>query len=444
MTRPIRARGLLTALGVVGVVAALAPTASARASVGFAFTDLGSPPGAGEPNIALDPRQPGRVVVSETGSAEVDEDGKVYTGSPFWVSRTGGRSFTGPVVRGAAGGGFDIDTAFSSSGHLLLADLQDSGGQLGVCIDNEAGFESPHHLPCGAEPLPGAQAADRPWLTTTPGHSFLVWHDFVTGALRGISSTDDFATTTQCGLAPSVTDAHFTDLTGLNTQVAKPVADSAGRLVMAYATEIAGQLPDVGDRGTLRAAVSSDNCTTFKVSTVYSDPGARISNGTFPVLAAGPDGTLYLVVTARLKAGADRHVYLFSSRDHGTTWSSPKQISASSDGSAIYPSLAAGNDGQIAVGWYSTKSGTPTDTSKWRYSLALSSDRGRNLTRYDSGAGVVVHGALAAREVGDMTSMVFDPSTDRVLVTFGRPVPGPDGTRTDLLVARQIAGWPKH
>jgi hypothetical protein len=104
----------------------------------------------------------------------------------------------------------------------------------------------------------------------------------------------------------------------------------------------------------------------------------------FPVVAVDSAGTVYLVYSTDPAAPtpgtflvtdlvARPQVYLSISRDHGATWSTPAVISPAGH-TAIFPWIAAGAPGRVAVAWYEGTLGTPSNhvPDVWHVAVAVS------------------------------------------------------------------------
>ncbi|HEV8361152.1 MAG TPA: sialidase family protein [Candidatus Thermoplasmatota archaeon] len=105
-------------------------------------------------------------------------------------------------------------------------------------------------------------------------------------------------------------------------------------------------------------------------------PMAADVNNVFPVLAADNAGNLYAVVS--MLNNGSYNIYLTQSTDHGMNWSEPRAISGPEDsGTEVFPWVAAGDAGKVAVVWYGvndTVETTDAVTGDWFVYMAASED----------------------------------------------------------------------
>jgi hypothetical protein len=85
-------------------------------------------------------------------------------------------------------------------------------------------------------------------------------------------------------------------------------------------------------------------------------PGGDVGD-LFPNVAIDKDGNIYAVWIDSI----DHNVYYAYSEDHGTTWSSVRQVNGNDTNSNVFPWAVAGNAGKLVVGWYSTTSHLDSD-----------------------------------------------------------------------------------
>ena len=96
-------------------------------------------------------------------------------------------------------------------------------------------------------------------------------------------------------------------------------------------------------------AVSTDGGATFTDRTVYINPDPTVGYGhQFTNISTDAAGNVYAVY-------GDNHIIWYSwSTDHGTTWSSPRQVSRGPAATAIFPWSVAGTAGKLDIVYYGT------------------------------------------------------------------------------------------
>ena len=93
-------------------------------------------------------------------------------------------------------------------------------------------------------------------------------------------------------------------------------------------------------------AVSLDNGLTWNS---YVIPGSHPDGGFDPSVAVASDGSLW-----ESWGGDDNHLHIARSRDHGTTWSSPVDLSVTTSprlAAATFPAVVAGDRDRVAVAY---------------------------------------------------------------------------------------------
>ncbi len=118
-------------------------------------------------------------------------------------------------------------------------------------------------------------------------------------------------------------------------------------------------------------AASSDDGLTWEVRT--PEPAQGESVGLSLVVGAADDaGNIYLAWAEARGSGDDMAVLYASSPDDGETWTEPVRID-DGQGSAVFPAITAGADGQIAIAYYEAdEQAYPTelpDEAAWNVTL---------------------------------------------------------------------------
>jgi len=154
--------------------------------------------------------------------------------------------------------------------------------------------------------------------------------------------------------------------------------------------------PNRGDTelGRFRMAVSHDGGKTWSANTDSTGDGSVIdvNDGSyFPQSTASGDdnvlahifiaaamdtkGGLYALFSLRLGGHTETHLYLMTSTDHGLTWSTPHQVDSGDLNSNVFPAIAVGDPGRVAMAWYGSKSHDFNDTkAMWSMMYSVTTD----------------------------------------------------------------------
>ena len=122
-----------------------------------------------------------------------------------------------------------------------------------------------------------------------------------------------------------------------------------GRAAIAYYAE----LPDFTQR--IKVVTSADHGQSFAppvvVTHVIPPPEIGKVNTTTggPAITATTDGALHLAVATVNTAGRASELLLFTSVDHGRTWTAPQTVARSTTTAYFQPQLAAGPGGRIGL-----------------------------------------------------------------------------------------------
>lgn len=339
----------------------VAPVADARPElmvpVAIPEVNLGRADIGSEPNIAAAP------------------DGTLYITTPLqiWRSTDGGESYqplgdqTCPVFQvqspacappleqrnpGLDGGG-DGDIAVDDTGRLHWLGLFGESGPIPFQYSDDLGETFTPSMD-----VSNGTGSDREWITVTPeGHVFAAWRD-----------QDGYVVNRSLdGGATWLGKVEVLDTSPIGGQIIYDPSDH-DRLYIPIVDTGATALGEF--RPELRVARSPDAGATWELLTVAPLPASSTdilaATSIFPTVAADDAGTLYMVVSQRqLDVGAPKPasqyaVYLYVSKDHGQTWTAPLQVSPPMK-VAIFPWVAAGAPGRIAITYYQNTVGLPND-----------------------------------------------------------------------------------
>lgn len=123
-------------------------------------------------------------------------------------------------------------------------------------------------------------------------------------------------------------------------------------------------------------SVTRDGGASWSVGKVEGMGGDAVGLS-LVVGAADAAGNVYLAWAESHEDGKDMAVYLAASADDGQTWSAPLRVDDGS-GSKVFPAIAAGAAGKVAVAYYeSDEAAYPSDVGKesaWNVTLAWTAD----------------------------------------------------------------------
>lgn len=418
----------------------------------------------GEPSVAFDPD--GRLVY-------VAAPGAPDHGGNFWRSLNGGRAFQPGISVGAAQGGGDSDIAvgYDAPHTVFNIDLEMLAAS-DLCRSTDHGQTFPDEgCDTGTPTNQKDAAADRPWLTTVPGHPDLLYitYDglsFGGGAPEVERSTDKGATSTACGqvLEPgSDAFAHFspTGAAENSETIGKPALDGRDGSLYVPFTEphTPGQQASASDDPTgsnLYMAIGRGGCpsapSTFRDVTVYKDDAGRGSSfvSIFPSAAVDGAGTVYALGDGRLHGDQKGDgVYLFVSRNHGQSFSAPIKVNEGLPQAAQLGSVAGGlGAGEAVVGWYSSDASPDhnSDKGRWYYHVAVTYDFGKTWERMQLTPDVFHYGNICNlgvtcpstgnRNLLDFSSVGVNPVTGCAFAVIpGDPFDTPANGKTDRSAA---------
>ena len=115
----------------------------------------------------------------------------------------------------------------------------------------------------------------------------------------------------------------------------------------------------------IHVAVSRDSGASWEVTGKVTDVGSADALASMTDVAVDAAHNAYAVWT-----GEDGHTYYTASTDKGASWSKAIRVSPPTLNATVYPVIAAGEDGRIAIGYL----GSPSDAGKWETKDAESAD----------------------------------------------------------------------
>jgi hypothetical protein len=464
----------LSALALAGTaIGAASATAAKPAPLAWSHPIKLAPWAGGEPSVAFDPSGNGAVyIVAPQGIPSGAGVLLNALGTPsgtkgigFWASYDHGRSFRLNSNIGSAVGGGDSDVDVAPDHSVYVTDLEAAATSICRSADRGRSFADASPVNNGCSSVTSNQSGpdnDRQWLNHSGGgeyKEYLTYHDFAANVPLIYSSTDHGNTFVPCGniLGSGPGETNFLPGVG-GDLVAKPVVDQHDGSIYVGVTEpdqkVAATSPQHYPLGDLYIAVARGGCsgtTQFVTHTVYTNPGADLAKD-FDAIAEDGAGNLYMVGVGKLTATQKGNaVYLFTSRDHGTTWSKPQQVSAANLGADAMPAIAGGKHaGQVAVGWFGSSTPGASENNikdQWRYYVAESRTFGKSWTQSAVTKDVIHYGDICTsglmcglnptgvgpysqgdRNLADFSSLAYDPKTGKLLAVF----PGDPWNRPDL------------
>jgi hypothetical protein len=442
-----------TMLAILGHAPSAAKKVLSSASIAFQPPAALQGYGVGEPGIATDGKGT-YVVVSLTGGPA--GAGQYVGGIPTWVSHDYGKTWKFKQY-GSLQGGWDTDVAIApDDGTIYISDLEVAAQQICKSTDHGDTFSGVGPAdPLGCTAINVGQVGpsnDRQWIIPDKGgRVYTAYHEFFSNMplmWRSDNHGDDLFLAGPCG--PMITDP--TILTNAlaplgGTLFARPVVDDEGTIYAMFTTptpaETIGALPGniSGTYSQIYLAVSKDGCKTWDDITVYD--GEALGSNTvqfgdiFNNLAIDKAGNLYSIVAGYVGASAPMaptaDIFMLTSTDHGTKWSKPKKINTDV-GAHMLPGVAAGKDGQLAIGYFRTVNGitNPNDPNgRWTYTIAESSDASKGADSHwifeDMNNGYIYHPGDICNSGIFCGLPIPGAGTNRNLADFTSGVIGADG-----------------
>ncbi|HYX12589.1 MAG TPA: hypothetical protein VE817_11410, partial [Candidatus Acidoferrum sp.] len=374
-TMPARRRvvrgclGFTVSVALVASVASPALGAKAPKNEFATYSLAGTPPqpagttcpGAG-PACANGAAEPG-IRAAADGSIYASSENGLGAGTLAWKSTDGGRHFRSLLSpnnlsqtedTGFAPGGGDTDTT--------VATARNAAGQYNVYVSSLtlANIDVSTSTDGGAtwtlHPITTPETIDdREWIAADGASKVCIsYHNAPQGITVGCS-TDAAATFTQFSPAIDALHAYQTANNAIGNMAIDPGSHTIYQVYSAItsATEVSCA-PQFGvplgcDYHGVFMAVSTNGGLTFTDRPVYINPDPTIGYGhQFTNVSVDAAGTVYAVF-------GDNHIIWYSfSKNRGTTWSAPKQVSRAPATTAVFPWSVAGAAGRLDIVYYGT------------------------------------------------------------------------------------------
>jgi hypothetical protein len=348
---------LITSAAVVLAAAVIAGCSQGGATAGSPRSAAGRQPAAAgivqvshdqfgahaEPSVAVNPRNPGNLLAASQvfqGRARGLATYASFDGGVTWQSN-------GVLPGAAPANDADVTATFDQAGHGYVS-AEMSGGVVG----GEPGTAYVWRTDDGGRHFGPAVAAmrgsvDHPGLAADPaaGSTDLYLAGIV---FHGSAGEVRFARSTDSGRsfepARSI-DPSRSPYDRLTVVAAGP----GGTVAVMYYVE------PPGGGVTVAVATSTDHGASFaapvRLGTVRSPapvPGVNARSG--PAIAIDSrTGDIYASVTTYAPAAGASQVEVFTSRDHGRSWSAPAVVASTAAGTYFQPQLAAGDGGQVGL-----------------------------------------------------------------------------------------------
>jgi hypothetical protein len=358
-------------------------------------------------------------------------------------------SIPDPVI-----GGGDCDIKISPTGTLFEADLQIFGSAIRRSADEGQTWATTDYY---EEPI----EEDRQWLAPDPNDPsivYFVYHDFAAEAEVMAKSIDGGVTfpihslvSTDPTLAPNTYPNTFSGpivvdpSNSQNVYVAYGISNLQGNLDPAYAP--------FGLPLTVVVGSSHDGGLTWTDKVAMTSPAGSVLGNLFPWLTVDKAGNLYVGAAGHVlqsDGSAINGMFISVSKNHGSTWSNPIHVGASTTGAAVFPTVHAGAAGVLDVAWIQDSLSDFSDqNSVWTVHFAQSRNATASTPTFTEVTGPIVrHGAVCVlgilcngnRNLLDFLSLALDPfGYAHVAVASTEPGSGPDAA-PHVLYWRQDAG----
>lgn len=414
------------------IMAPSAHAATTPGSLSFTNTSLTNQLGLSEPAISINAG--GTMAIT---GLQWDFNPNLPFGTNFWTGPFGST----PTFQGllddqlfqpgkSVFGSGDADVDFGSTGTVhattLLFFLNKQGkSKLGVAAVSCPNAASPtFSVGTCTRTIIDTAGADRPWVTSDGPHVYISYHDAGNSSLIHMQRSDDDGVTWKNVADPVVGQGRTTANATFNNE--------QGRLTADPFTHNVYDVYAAGETGVLKAHTftpnhiivsrSTDMGKSWTANTAYTaPPGTSLAN-IFPTMTVDPtNGHLYA-------AWSDgQTVWLSSSSDQASHWSTPVAVNIAPASSALFPALAA-YGGTVDVAYYGTTDADTQDTAAvWNTYLAQTTNDGASFTQsvvssHPNHVGPICTGGTACttgtRNLLDLFEVAIDPQNGRTAVIY--------------------------
>jgi len=180
---------------------------------------------------------------------------------------------------------------------------------------------------------------------------------------------------------------------------------------------------------TVAVATSTDHGASFaapvRLGTVrWPAPAPGVSTRSGPAIAVDPrTGDIYASVTTYAPATGASEVEVFTSRDHGRSWSGPAVVASAAGGTYFQPQLAVGDDGQVGLSVFQLTGGRVQVVMVTSASAGASFGAPRTVTgsSFDPALGLASgNGATAQHWLGNYQGLTAAPGAFHPMWTGAR------------------------
>lgn len=364
---------LVLAVSAMAVAAIYGPYASASPTptyTNFLLTPLSPGNGDSEPAVTIGPD--GTVVLGGLDWFQFQTD--VWKGA-FGTAPTAIGPIDAHIGNGIGGGDEDLD--FGSTGTLHASTLMFFFNpathltQLGVSAIACPNFATATSFAnCKAQIIDTTQA-DRQWVTSDGAVVYISYHDSGSSTLIHVQRSTDDGFTWKMVASPIPGQGSATGASTFNNDQGALIADHfSGNVYAVWAAGTASvQKGTSANFNQIFVSRSSDMGLTWTATRVFAAPVNSALNNVFPALAVDPsNGHLYA-------SWSDAHnVWVSTSTDEGSGWSSPVQVNSGTAVTAVFPAIAA-RGGLIDLAYYGTTATSKDDPSAvWNTYMSQSTD----------------------------------------------------------------------